>query len=176
MTLRISTFILTALFALTSSALWPQKVLQIEKRGVAKTKKIFIDAELTYQVKGDDYWYRGAIKDFLVEENIIVFYDRFVHVDSIAAFRYDRQKMGALGKQVLWFGLAWSAYALVGTATDGNPETHYEWSDAAVTGASALTGWIIPKLFRYKLVKFGKRKRLRLLDLSILNERKKAVP
>ena len=147
-----------------------QKVLQIEKRGSYKTEKIYIDQEITYRVHGDDYWYRGAIKDLLVEEKIILFYDRFVPVDSIAAFRYERGRMGSLGKQIFWFGTAWSVFAAVGTATDRNDDTNYRKSDAIVTGTSWLLALLVPKIFRYKIVRFGKRKRLRLLDLTFTKE------
>lgn len=153
-----------------------QKVLQMEKSGSYKTQKIYIGEEITYRLHGDDYWYHSAIRDLLVDEKLIVFHDRYVHMDSIAAFRWDRNGMRAIGKQLFWFGLGWSGYAAIGTVTDGNPDTNYRWSDAIVTGSSWLLSLISPKLFRYKKRKFGKRRRLRMLDLTPVNIDNKARP
>ena len=149
---------------------WAQKVLQIETYGKYKTQKLYIGTEINYQLHGDDTWYHSAIKDLLVEENIILLHNRYVHLDSIAAFRWERTKMKAMGKQLFWFGTAWSAFAVVGTATDHNPDTNYRLSDTVVTGTSWLLALIVPKVFRYKKRKFGKRRRLRMLDLTITNE------
>jgi hypothetical protein len=146
-----------------------QKLLQMERAGSYKTQKIYIGEEITYRLHGDDYWYHSAIRDLLVDEKIIVFHDRYVHMDSIAAFRWDRNGMRAIGKQLFWFGLGWSGYAAIGTVTDGNPESNYRWSDAIVTGGSWLLSLIAPKMFRYKKRKFGKRRRLRMLDLTPVN-------
>lgn len=141
----------------------------MEKSGSYKTQKMYIGEEITYRLHGDDYWYHSAIRDLLVDEKLIVFHDRYVHMDSIAAFRWDRNGMRAIGKQLFWFGLGWSGYAAIGTLTDGNPESNYRWSDAIVTGGSWLLALIAPKMFRYKKRKFGKRRRLRMLDLTPVN-------
>jgi len=143
-----------------------QKVLQIEKYGRAKTKKIYIGEEINYKLKNDEVWYRGVIEDLDVEKNWIVMRDRYVAVDSIEAFRRPKNWSKAARTSLYTFGAGWSANALVGTLTDGNPNTHYLWSDAIVTGTSWLTGWILPKIFKNKITKFGKKRRLRLLDLT----------
>lgn len=153
-----------------------QKVLQMEKVNSPKTEKMYIGDEFTYQLKNDDYWYHSAIKDLLVDEKIIVLHDRFIHMDSIAAFRWERTRINALGRQFFWFGLGWSGFALVGTLTDGNPDSNYRWSDAGVTALSGLLGLIVPKVFRYKTRKFGKRRRLRMLDLTITSEEEETSP
>ena len=138
----------------------------MEKRNSYKTQKMYIGEEITYRLKGDDKWYHSAIRELLVDENIIVFHNRYVHMDSIVAFRWERRRMKAMGKQIFWFGTAWSAFAAVGTATDRNEDTSYRLSDAAVTGTSWLLALIVPKIFKYKKRKFGKRRRLRMLDLT----------
>jgi hypothetical protein len=166
--------LLVFLFSFFSTAS-AQKVLQIEKYGKAKTKKIYIGEELTYKLYDDDFWYTHVIKDIDVENNLLVFEDRFVNIKNIEKIRWEiRWSKGARSTLYL-FGAAWSASALIGTATDGNPDTNYRWSDAIVTGTSWLLGWIVPKIFKYKTYRFGKRKRLRVLDLTFkLGEKKKA--
>lgn len=145
-----------------------QKVLQIEKYGSAKTKKLYIGQEITYKLKNDEYWYKGVIEDLRVDTNLIVLKDRYIALDSIEAFRRTVGWSKAARTSLYTFGAAWSGNALVGTLTDGNPKTNYLWSDAIVTGASWLTGWIAPQLFKNKVTPFGKKRRLRMLDLTLV--------
>lgn len=147
-----------------------QKVLQIEKYGSPKTKKMYIGQEINYKLKNDEVWYRGVIEDLNIERNWIVMRDRYVPLDSIEAFRRPKGWSKSVRTSLYTFGAGWSSLALVGTLTDNNPDTHYLWSDAVVTGTSWLTGWIIPKIFKNKITKFGKKRRLRMLDLTFKKE------
>lgn len=156
-------------FFFISGHLFAQNVLQIEKYGSAKTKKIFIGEELEYRLKGTDEWRLGVIERLIPEQEIIVFGDRYINMKEIEALRYRRGWAKASRQIFFFFGAGWSGFALIGTATDGNPSTNYQWSDALVTGVSWLTAWLIPKIFKYKTVKLGKRRWLRMLDLSFKN-------
>ncbi len=73
-----------------------------------------------------------------------------------------------IGYMLMTFGLSWSGIAALGTATDGDPDTHYEWSDAAVTGIAAGTGLLLPALFGTRKMRFGEKQkwRLRVVDVS----------
>lgn len=148
-----------------------QKILQIERYGKAKTQKIFIGQPITYQLKdAREYgWYTGVIEDYMVDDNLIVFKDRLINIDNIHSLKYERGWPSFAKYTLGTFGLAWSGFALIGTATDGDPTTSYRWSDALVTGTSLLFGLGLPKLFGTKKIKFGKRKRLRMLDLRVIN-------
>ncbi len=143
-----------------------QKYLQIEKRGSAKTQKIPVGSTIEYQLKDDEIWYTHAIEDILVEENLLVLRDRYVSPDSITAIRRYRSWTKPARTQGLIFAGAWSGFALIGTATDGDPNSSYRWSDAIVTATAATIALTVPKLLEYKKVKFGKKRRLRLVDLS----------
>lgn len=160
-----------ALLFLSHTGLQAQKVLQIEKYGSPKTEKMFIGHSFSYKVKNDDAWRHAYIEDLLVDQNVIQLGRTYVKLEDIEAIRYDRKFGRRAQNTLLIFGLSWSGYALVGTATDGNPETNYEWSDAIVTTSTALVGLALPKIFRYKTIRFGKRKRLRMLDLDFKNIR-----
>ncbi len=157
-------FCLFLLFQATS--LGAQKVLQIERYGKAESEKIYIGHEIDYRLNGNDYFLRATIEDFNIDNNVIVLADRYVPVNEINALRYYRTWPKAMGTSIFWFGIGWSSFAVVGTATDGDPSTSYRWSDALVTGTSAVTALILPKLFRRKILKIGKRKRLRMLDIN----------
>ena len=150
-----------------------QKVMQIETSGRIKTKKIFKGEGLEYLLNGSDTWTYGVIEDFNIERNLIVFGDRYVKVDEIVAIRYFKPGASRMGTQLALFGLAWSGFAAIGTATDGNPDTNYRWSDAAVTASAAGLGYAYAKLFKYKKYKIGKRRRLRVIDLTFVAPDKK---
>ncbi len=143
-----------------------QKVLQIERLGSARTQKLAIGTVLTYQLHGDPVWYSGEIVNLLPEDSIVLFHNRYIKVDKIRAFRWELGWPRNAGRQLFWFGAGWSGFALIGTATDGNPDTKYEWSDAIVSGTAITTSWLLPRLFKYRKMQFGKRKRLRILDLD----------
>jgi len=143
-----------------------QKVLQIEKFGDPKTEKINIGSFLTYQIKNDDIWSQGYIRDLRISQNVIEFDDRFVNINDITAFQYQRKWPKQVGTQLALFGVAWSAYALIGTLTDNNPDTNYRWSDAILTGASAGIGLTLPLVFKKKTIRFGERRRLRMVDIT----------
>lgn len=143
-----------------------QKVLQIERFGRAETEKIFIGEGIEYRLKGDDEWRYAVIEDIDVEEKLLVFSDRYLDPGRIDALRYYRPGMRRLGFQVMTFGVAWSGFALIGTAVDGNPETRYRASDAVVTATSLGIGYAISQVFKYKKIKFGKRRRLRVVDIT----------
>lgn len=162
--MRLIALCFMLLFAM--SALQAQKVLQIEKAGRAKTKKIYIGEVINYKLQGDEVWYTGYIEDIKVEENLLVMKDRYVDVSKIEKMRRPHGWSKPTRSALYLFGASWSANALIGTLTDGNPETRYRWSDAIVTAGSWAIGWVIPKIFRYKIMNFGKKRRLRVLDLS----------
>ncbi|GAB5551602.1 MAG: hypothetical protein Sapg2KO_11930 [Saprospiraceae bacterium] len=158
--------ILTLLCLLFLQPIFAQKVLQIEKFGDPVTEKINIGAFLTYQLKNDDIWSQGYIRDLRIDLDVIELDDRFVNINDIAAFQYRRTWPKKVGTQLALFGLAWSGYALIGTLTDGNPDTNYQWSDAIVTGAAAGIGLSLPLVFGKKTIRFDKRRRLRMLDIT----------
>lgn len=143
-----------------------QKVLQIEKYGSPKTKKLYIGEDIHYKLEGDEIWYRGYIDDLLVDREIIALEDRYINMNDIEAFRYDRSWADPAGISLYTFGGAWSGFALIGTLTDGDPNTNYRASDAIVSGVSIGLGFVVQRFFGKKTVRFGKRRRLRMLDLT----------
>ncbi|MDX1667479.1 MAG: hypothetical protein R3350_09630 [Saprospiraceae bacterium] len=165
------TLLIMLVLFLLSPDISAQKVMQIERYGRAKTKKYYPGDRITYQLKNSGQWYTGTIEELLVDDGLIAFSDRYVAADSIAAFRFDKRWAKSLGKQMMYFGAGWSVFAAIGTATDGNDDTRYRLSDAVVSASAVTTGFFLPRLFRYKTIRFGKRRRIRLLDLNPLGLR-----
>lgn len=158
----------TLLLLLYTYALPAQKVLQIEKYGNPKSEKIHIGSILDYRLAGEEDFREGYIEDFKVEDSLIVFGDRYVNVNDIAELRFPRSWGKAAGISLMIFGGSWSGLALLGYATDGDPNTNYSRRDAAVSIVSAGLGYALAKLIRYRKVRIGKRFRLRLMDLRFI--------
>ena len=155
--------ILLASFTLNAAA---QKVLQIEKYGSPVSKKIYVGEEITYRLQGDEIWHTGYINDLLIERDVIALDDRYINMKEIEAFRYQRGWTTPVSISLVTFGAAWSGFALIGTATDGDPTTSYRASDAVVSAVSIGLGLAVGTLLKTKVIKFGNRRRLRMLDLS----------
>ncbi len=149
----------------TCTALSAQKVLQLERYGRTQSERFFAGDMLTYQLKGEDFFREGYIEDFRVSDSLIVFGDRYVELDEIEMLRFPRQWSRVAGTSLMVFGGAWSGFALIGYATDGDPDTQYSARDAVISGVALGTGFGLQKLLPFKKIRLGKRVRLRLLDL-----------
>lgn len=151
---------------LLAPALRGQRILLIEKQNSARTQKLFEGDYIQYRLAGDQQWYAGAIRELRPDVQLIAFDDRYVDLSNMTMLRRDRGWARPLGITLGTFGVAWSAFAAIGTATDGNPDTNYRWSDLAVTGTSLGLGLLIPTLFGARKIRLGDRHRLRIIDIS----------
>ncbi len=143
-----------------------QKFMQIERMGRVKTQRIYPGEVINYRYKGD--WYMGEIQDFRFDLGQVVMHNRYLPVTDIEALRYPRTWPRPVGKQLMLFGASWSGWALVGSATDNIPGIDYRWSDAIVSASAVAAGLALPAVVKkYKVVEMGKRRRLRLMDLTM---------
>lgn len=154
-------------FLIFTTTLSAQKVLQLETYGnIKKTRKYYIGSEMTYQLKGDDLWYTLPIERIIVDENIVVFRDRYVKLDQIVAIKsfHNRGRSRRFATTLNVFGIAWSVFALGGSIA--NEDFSYRKGDA-ITSATALgLGHLIKWIFASKKYKMGKKYRIRVLDLT----------
>ena len=160
----LTLFILIAAFVSSNA----QKVLQMEKRGKVNTKKFYMGEELTFKLKGQGEWITDVMVDIKVEEGIIIFSERYIKVDDIRLIKSFKNARFAKSAQVslYTFGIGWLAFSLGGTLA-GEPLNNLSWQ---VPATSLALGWIIKKLFYSRKYKIGKKRRLRLLDLSFNND------
>lgn len=161
------TLLLLFLFSFTT-ALWGQRVLLIEKVNSPRTTKIYTGDYIQYQVVGEEDWFGDQIYELRDDVQAIVFPDRYVPISDISMMRQGRPWARNLGYMLMTFGVAWSGFAAIGTLTDGDPDSNYRWSDAAVTGISVGTGLLLPALFGTRRLRFGENQslRLRIIDIS----------
>ncbi len=153
------------LLALSLSAtLNGQKMLILEKYGSAKVKKFYVGDELEYKLYDFPGFREAVLEDILVEDNLLVFPKQYVSPEDIEAFRYDISWGKPVGRSLMYFGLGWSFFAGVADLTGLGYE--YRWRDAIVSGTAVLSGFLISKLVKHKTIRFGKRRRLRVIDVT----------
>ncbi len=141
-----------------------QKAIQLEKRGSLKTEKIYVGDVLVYKLKNDKrHWLEERIADILVDEGVIRFENRLVHVDSIYAiqFRDARNGVRILSTALTAFSYTWTFWTLVSLAYGESLTV----SKAAIAVGSFAVGQGLKALF-FKTHKIKGRKRLRLIDLT----------
>lgn len=165
-TVMSRSLLLCLLLAAGPVLLSAQKYLQIETSGKARTQKFSTGAYLVYQVRGDDFFSQGELIDLLPESQTLVFEDRYVSADRIEALRFERPFAKAATYSLYTFGVAWSAFGLIGYNTDNDPSTQYSVGDAIVTATSLGLGYLIQKTLFQRKVRLGKKKRLRLIDTT----------
>ena len=154
---------LILLLGLTHS-LFGQKFLQIEKYGSAKVKKYYIGDDLNFQLVGDKTWYTGTIQDLIIDDDIIILADRYVRLEDIRTLRKYRDWSQSLGNKLFVFAGSWLFFSAAGALFAG---WELKWDTAIIAGSALATGWIIKKFFKYKKYKIGKKRRLRMLDITI---------
>lgn len=167
MKLFYKTTLLFTLFVLTAASLEAQKTLILEKRGSTKTKRFYEGDEITYRIKGEKLWETATIIRMIPEQNILVLDRIYVKVDSIGALLKikNRRVTNGLSAQLYVFGAAWTAYTAIDDLVVSERKTDWE-AAAYVGGTSLLVGTLLRLLPKTKTIKLGKKRRLRLLDLT----------
>jgi hypothetical protein len=143
-----------------------QKFMQIEKYGKTKVHKFYIGDELTYQIKGDKKtWYNGTINNLLVDEKIIVFENRAVKMSEIIAIRtFENAGVSRSMSFILFtFATGYGGITLLATLVGWWEITPFA---VVVVGVALAGGLLIRHLLKWKTHKMGKRKWLRMLDLT----------
>jgi len=150
---------------LASSHIGAQKLLQLEQSGTLNTTRFYIGQELIFQLRNNDKgWYTRTITDIDVEGGRLIFYNHPVHIDSISMIKLPRSNGmqivgGALqvgGANAMLFSIAYPIF-------QNQP---VNWAGVGFGALGIAIGTALRKLFKTKKFVIGKRKRLRLLDLS----------
>lgn len=154
------------IFLLKAEAVEAQQFMQIERRGSPKTVRIYPGTVLSYRYQGS--WYEGEIQDFRFDLNQIVMHNRYLPVKEIEALRYPRPAVKAFGRRLLGVGALWTGGHLLAEALDGRPGVELTPFQIGAGVATLLPGAYLT-LFtdKYKVIEMGKRRRLRLMDLTL---------
>ncbi|MFK8103020.1 MAG: hypothetical protein AB8G15_10865 [Saprospiraceae bacterium] len=162
--MRLSLFLLFICLLANTIPAQAQKVLQLEKKNSAKTKKYYIGSELTYRLADDKTWYTDVIMDLFPEEGIIQFSRRLVKPTDIVAIKSYKNRNLAINVErgMYTFGASWMFFSL-GATLFGTPIT---FAAVIVTGSAVVFGWLFRKIFNSRKYKIGKKRKFRILDLT----------
>jgi hypothetical protein len=142
-----------------------QRVLQIERTGSVRTKKIYEGTVLTFHIKDTPRkaWRTETILEIKPELGAFLTENGMVYIKEIDAFRYKRPLVFALSKSLYGFSTLYLFYGGLGTIFKQQP-----YSDALfiVPASSAAIGFGLQKTLGYKRECIGGYRKLRLLDLN----------
>ena len=144
-----------------------QQVLEIVTFSKVKTKKINLGSELTYELRDEPgRWYTGTLDGIDLDNNQVLIGLNSVPLENIAAFRQKAIVPSIVSKFMTLSGLS-SIIAIV--FTPGIPTAQFvNW--IYINAGLIVAGFTMDRLWRYKKVRFGEKKMLRLLDLTFYPE------
>ena len=153
------------LFLSIAGGIEAQRFMQIERYGSPKTQRIYPGTVINYRYQGS--WYEGEIKDFRFDLGQLVLHNRYLPVAEIEALRYPRPGVKAFGRRLLSVGAIWTGGHLLAEATDGRPGVRLTPFQIGAGAATLLPGaYMTGFAGKYKIIEMGKRRRLRLMDLT----------
>jgi len=165
MALRYS--FLVCLFILLATTSAAQRVLLFEVANKSKADRMLEGENITFRMQGDNFWQNGLITELRPDIQAMIINDRYIMLEELETIRFPgSQFANGVGYSLMTFGLGWSAFALIGYNTDGDPETRYSNSDLGVTLVGLGAGFLLRKLFASRKYKLSNRKRLRVVDLT----------
>ncbi|MEL6945794.1 MAG: hypothetical protein AAFO82_24330, partial [Bacteroidota bacterium] len=115
-------------------------MLQLEKRGSAKTQKMVTGTELVYQMRGDDVWYQGTIEEIRADEGFIMLNDRLISVDKIGAIKSFKNRGWSrrYSKQLYMFAGGWVFFGIADNLIFNESEQRAKPPLIAIPAAAAL--------------------------------------
>jgi hypothetical protein len=146
-----------------------QKYLQIEKRNTTKVRRFMEGDVITYKIKGkEEPWHTDEIQRIVVENGILIMPNGMVKISDIDRLRFERYWTDAYKKSMYAFGGGWAFWNIVGTILK---EETLEKGDAIVVGSSIASGFLVRKIFKYRIMKMGAKRRLRVIDLDFMTRK-----
>lgn len=167
--------VLLLVFSLVVCSGFSQKYLQLERLNSTKTRKYQLGDEITFQLNNGQ-WYTRIIDDVNYEQQLLLFANGHVELDSIVAFRSFNSARWSrpIGNQLFNFAAAWVLFSIVDQAVSDDPFQNIPKSAYIIPASSVATGFLIKKLFKQRTFKIKRNKagevtkwRLRVLDLTV---------
>jgi len=154
-----------------TGSLSAQKILQIEKFGKAKTRKLYIGETIFIQTVDNPDWFSAPIEDLQSDAQTIVFYDRIIQIKDITALKFRKKSsLSGAGKALQWSWIVPVVYQGVYDLVEppSAEERRQSWIATGVISAGSFLLGSIMRVIPPKKLKFGEgqRRRLRVLDLT----------
>lgn len=159
------TFLVFLIAVLQVTTCAGQKIVQIETSGRAKTKKFYIGDELDVRLVNEAYYRNSLIMDIDVLANKIDFDFGVVDINEITHVKtpQQRERGKRWSKKLLLSSLSFAILTPIELLRSDDPN----WKIIGLGGLLGATGLLSKPLFNtFSHHKMGKRKRVRLLDLS----------
>ncbi len=162
--MRISILFFLFLFLNLSNA-DAQVQLKMDKFGKKKSLDFHEGDEIVVRLKGETGYHKLYIKKLYPEANLISTQLGTIELGQIERLRvFKTRKLGKILKYQFWtFGAGWAFYSVIAALFLGEP---WLWSTAVVLGVAFLIGWIFGFSLRHKTYKIGKKRKLRIMDIS----------
>ncbi len=158
--------IILLLCCLSAKNIAAQQYLQIEKRNSTKVRRFVAGDVIEYKMKGkQEAWKTEEIQRIVVENDILIMPNGMIKIADIEKLRFERYLTNALQKILYTFGASWAFWKTVGTIIK---KDSFERRDIAIIGTSLGAGYLIRKAFKYRVMKMGYKRRLRVIDLNFL--------
>lgn len=138
----------------------------MDRFGKKKSMDFYEGETITVRLKGEDIYREFQIKKLYPETGTILTQLGPIQIEDIERLRTFRtKKFSKYFSYMLWiFGASWGGYSLIAFLAFGEPLT---WSILWVMGVSFLIGWILRMILRRKTYKVGKKRKLRIIDMTI---------
>lgn len=137
-------------------------MLVLERANRAKTTKLYIGAELTFRLAGEEnYWYRRKITDILPEQKSLMLDQYLVHIDSITDLKVYRKPVWRVAGGALFTFGASLAVATTAAALYQDRDVRYGAMYGLAAGSMAA-GWGVS---RKRTLHLGKKHRLRIIEI-----------
>ncbi len=141
-----------------------EKYIQLEKYGSAKVKKYRIGTEFTFFTNKE--WRTEYIENIISKDSIIVFTNGYVKlndIEKISIHSWRQNTLKILRKSLYVFGGSWAFYSLF------DPENYK--GNFIFAGSNIAAGYIVGKFARPKIIHLGKRRRLRLMEINLIQKK-----
>ena len=175
MIMPIRYFTAVFVFLFFSTLLFSQKSMRLEVPGNIKKIVYYVGSPILFKLdkeKSNDIWYTDVITDFDLDRQEIIFENARVPVSTVLAVKKIGQQpiTKTIGNTLMAFGGSALFYSIVGRAQpcDNCPTA------TKVGAATFAAGFLLSKIGHTRIFWLGKKRSLRLFDLSIPKKDKDA--
>lgn len=152
--------LIVSLLTVFSSLVSAQKMLLLEKAGRAKTTRIYVGETIRFKLRGQPGWYSRTLTDVLPAEKSVLLGQEIIPIEDISHLKRPRNRvLRMLGGQLLVFSATLTLAAGASLIDHEKPKAFW-----LPIGLVSTAGGLL--LVKNKIIKLGKKRRLRAIDLT----------
>ena len=136
--------------------------LKVEVVNSLESEEFAIGQKLQYRTSEyPDTWRKQRITDILVNDQVIILEDDFIHIDDIVTIRVPNRPVQALGAMLFSFGVVWNTF---GTILHFTSDFEFRDRDIVIGAFTMGSGYLISRFLKYDTYHLDKSSRLRIID------------